>query len=217
MPSSALSAPRSATGSGVTSGRHTIGTSCRRAAQLRPHPRSRHHSIVIQPPRGIQAIRAASMDIRIIGIVTIIITIVECGSELFGVYEVGVSALPRRYPVPPPQPQPRRELGVLGTVAFAVGAVALGAYMLDLHAHRCDCGHQWHHLGVLNFGEATSHTCKKCGAVQWWKDGAQHVFREVLRSQPPLETYEERRRRLALTSPYEGAPSKKPLPSGGIV
>lgn len=62
----------------------------------------------------------------------------------------------------------------------------LGAYMLDLHAHTCDgCGNRWRHLGAFNVGDPTSHTCGKCGVVQWWKDGVPHVFRSSLQPFTP--------------------------------
>jgi hypothetical protein len=75
---------------------------------------------------------------------------------------------------------------MLGTIAIAVGVGMLGAYMLDLHSHTCEaCGHRWRHLGAFNLGDPVAHTCSKCGTVQWWKDGAPHVFRDVLRQPPP--------------------------------
>jgi hypothetical protein len=62
----------------------------------------------------------------------------------------------------------------------------LGAYMLDMHAHTCDaCGNRWRHLGAFNVGDPTSHTCGKCGVVQWWKDGVPHVFRSSLQPFTP--------------------------------
>lgn len=78
---------------------------------------------------------------------------------------------------PPPAVEPSGTLGsTLGTLAIAVGLGVLGAYMLDFHGHTCEaCGHRWHHLGAFNLGDASSHTCSKCGTVQWYKDGAVHV------------------------------------------
>lgn len=88
---------------------------------------------------------------------------------------------------PSPAPPPAPSLGgVIGTVAIAIGVGVLGAYMLDLHSHTCEaCGNRWRHLGAFNLGDPVSHTCSKCGTVQWWKDGAPHVFREALRQPPP--------------------------------
>jgi hypothetical protein len=75
--------------------------------------------------------------------------------------------------------------GTLGVIAIAFGIGVLGAYVLDLHAHTCDaCGRKWRHLGAFNGGDPTAHTCT-CGMVQWWKDGAPHVFRSALRPMPP--------------------------------
>ena len=75
---------------------------------------------------------------------------------------------------------------MLGVLAIAVGVGVLGAYMLDMHSHTCEaCGTRWRHLGAFNVGDPGAHTCGKCGTVQWWKDGAAHVFRDVLRHPPP--------------------------------
>lgn len=74
---------------------------------------------------------------------------------------------------------------MIGVLAIAVGVGVLGAYMLDMHTHTCEaCGNKWRHLGAFNLGDPVAHTCK-CGTVQWWKDGAAHVFRDVLRQPPP--------------------------------
>jgi hypothetical protein len=76
-------------------------------------------------------------------------------------------------------------LGTLATLALVAGAVALGAYALDLHAHTCEgCGARWRHLGAFNLGDPSAHTCRTCGTVQWMKDGVPHVFRSVLRTPP---------------------------------
>jgi len=76
---------------------------------------------------------------------------------------------------------------VLGVIAIAVGAVALGAFVFDMHSHRCEsCGNHWRHLGAFNVGDPDAHTCSTCGTVQWWKDGVPHVFRAVLRDPPPM-------------------------------
>ena len=85
--------------------------------------------------------------------------------------------------VPPPS------IGkMLGVLAIAVGVGVLGYYALDGHSHVCEsCGHRWRHLGVFSLGDPGAHTCK-CGTVQWWKDGAAHVFRDVLRQPPPADT-----------------------------
>ena len=75
---------------------------------------------------------------------------------------------------------------VLGTIAIAVGAVALSLYAFDWHSHTCEsCGHRWRHLGAFNLGDPIAHTCASCKTVQWWKDGVPHVFRSVLREPPP--------------------------------
>ena len=78
---------------------------------------------------------------------------------------------------------------MLGVIALAFGAVALGVYALDLHAHTCEaCGNSWRHLGAFNVGDPGSHTCSKCSTVQWWKDGVPHVFRSAIRESPPTDT-----------------------------
>ncbi len=60
-------------------------------------------------------------------------------------------------------------------LAIALGAVAIGAvsmWMLDGHGHTCDtCGTKWRHFGAFNLGSEDAHTCSRCGAKQWWKDG----------------------------------------------
>lgn len=87
---------------------------------------------------------------------------------------------------PRPDPSTTGSIGsVLGTIAIAVGVGLLGYYMLDGHSHTCPCGHRWRHLGAFNMGDLDAHTCKRCGTVEWWKDGVPHVFREVLRTPPP--------------------------------
>jgi hypothetical protein len=67
--------------------------------------------------------------------------------------------------------------GTLGIIALAFGIGVLGAYALDLHGHTCACGNRWYHLGAFNLGDEDSHRCSRCGTVQWWKNGAPHVFR----------------------------------------
>lgn len=88
---------------------------------------------------------------------------------------------------PPPPSSPPPSVGkMLGTVAVALGIGMLGVYMLDLHTHTCEvCGNSWRHMGAFNVGDPGSHTCVKCGTVQWWKDGVPHVFRSVLYQPPP--------------------------------
>jgi hypothetical protein len=91
-----------------------------------------------------------------------------------------------RMPQPPPRLPYQAPLGTLTVMALAFGLGVFGAYMLDLHNHRCSsCGNKWWHLGAFNLGDPASHTCKQCGTVQWFKDGAPHVFRNVLSSPPP--------------------------------
>lgn len=66
----------------------------------------------------------------------------------------------------------------LGGLLLAIGLGAVGAYMLDLHGHTCEkCGRRWRHFGAFNLGDESSHTCARCGEVQWWKCGAPHVLR----------------------------------------
>ena|ERR1700674_2275532 len=69
---------------------------------------------------------------------------------------------------------PRESSSVLTHVLIAAfGAFVLG-HALDYHAHRCEsCGHRWRHLGAFSLGDLASHTCGRCGAVQWWKSGWQ--------------------------------------------
>lgn len=67
--------------------------------------------------------------------------------------------------------------GALGAIAIAIGVGAIGAYALDYHRHHCDrCGSRWGHLGAFNLNDEESHTCARCGQVQWWKCGAPHVM-----------------------------------------
>lgn len=81
---------------------------------------------------------------------------------------------------------PTKSLGVLGGLAIAVGAGVLGYFLLEGHKHTCaSCGHSWRHLGTFSFGDPGAHTCAKCGTVQWWKDGFQHVFRDPGRPPDP--------------------------------
>jgi len=85
-----------------------------------------------------------------------------------------------------PKPSGSGTLGILGSLAVAVGVGVLGYYMLDGHAHQCDhCGQRWRHFGAFNFGDEASHTCSRCGEVQWWKDGAPHVLRGSEFAVPP--------------------------------
>lgn len=99
---------------------------------------------------------------------------------------------PDAAPTPPRRPQPDAPPSAIsafstaiGTVAIAIGIGVLGAHMLDMHAHTCEgCGHRWRHLGAFNIGDPQSHTCGKCGVVQWWKDGVPHVFRSALHGTP---------------------------------
>jgi hypothetical protein len=76
--------------------------------------------------------------------------------------------------------------GTLGALAIAVGVGVLGAYMLDLHSHKCcRCGSRWRHFGAFNLGDEPSHTCSRCGVVQWWKCGVPHVLRGSQFVEPP--------------------------------
>lgn len=90
----------------------------------------------------------------------------------------------QRYPSPgtptgrPPQGASPPSTGVFSSLAILVGVGVLGAYMLDLHAHTCEgCGKRWRHFGAFNFDDEESHTCTRCGQVQWWRGGAPHVRR----------------------------------------
>lgn len=109
-------------------------------------------------------------------------------------------------PPPPPAPPPKQPtLGnILGFVAIAVGVGVLGAYVFDLHGHRCQaCGHKWRHLGALNLGDPGAHTCTQCGTVQWWKDGVPHVFRSAIQpetSPGPTQTRLQQLARAAVGS-----------------
>jgi len=87
---------------------------------------------------------------------------------------------PYRFPwEKPPSGGQGQQIGTLGVLAIAFGIGVLGAYMLDLHGHTCcRCGHKWRHLGALNVGNESSHTCSRCGTVQWWKNGVPHAWRE---------------------------------------
>jgi hypothetical protein len=85
---------------------------------------------------------------------------------------------------PHSSPNTLRTLAI--TLGAAVGITALGLYVFDCHRHTCEsCGNSWQHLGAFNVGDPGSHTCGKCGTVQWWKDGVPHVFRSVLFQPPP--------------------------------
>lgn len=96
---------------------------------------------------------------------------------------------------PPPIASPSF-VGTFGILALALGMGVIGAYMLDLHTHTCEsCGHAWRHLGAFNTGDPISHTCARCGTVQWWKDGVPHVFRGAIRN-PPADPRAERWQRL---------------------
>jgi hypothetical protein len=84
--------------------------------------------------------------------------------------------------------------GPLGVIALAFGVGMLGAYMLDLHNHRCSsCGQKWWHLGAFNLGDLEAHRCRNCGTVQWWKSGWEHVggpdgaFRKPDAFRPPTQ------------------------------
>jgi len=83
----------------------------------------------------------------------------------------------RTFQEEPPQ-KASGTLGILGSLAIAVGVGVLGYHMLDGHAHQCDaCGCRWRHFGAFNLNDEESHRCSRCGQVQWWKDGAPHVLR----------------------------------------
>jgi hypothetical protein len=100
--------------------------------------------------------------------------------------------------------------GLLATIAITAGVVALGVYALDLHAHTCaNCGHRWRHLGAFNLGDEESHTCGRCGQVQWWKCGTPHVLRgsqfvasPALPSAPALPLFAHGTERTPLSPAY---------------
>jgi hypothetical protein len=104
--------------------------------------------------------------------------------------------------------------GLLATLAITVGVVALGVYALDLHAHTCvNCGHRWRHLGAFNLGDEESHTCSRCGQVQWWKCGAPHVLRgsqfvarPALSALPVLPSFARGSERRPPSPAYGGTP-----------
>jgi hypothetical protein len=82
--------------------------------------------------------------------------------------------------MPPPPPRAAQKSGFfsspLGALTLVVGAGVIGGYVLDWHKHTCEsCGRRWSHLGVFNLGDEESHTCSRCGEVQWWKCGKRHV------------------------------------------
>ena len=88
----------------------------------------------------------------------------------------------------PQPPATKKSVGVLGMLAIAVGVGAFSYYMLDGHTHTCAaCGTRWRHLGAFNFGDPAAHRCSRCGTIQWWKDGFQHVFQDPRYSTPPPE------------------------------
>jgi len=85
-----------------------------------------------------------------------------------------------------PKPSGSGTLGILGSLAVAVGVGVLGYYMLDGHSHTCeDCEQRWRHFGAFNLNDEDSHRCSRCGQVQWWKDGAPHVLRGSEFAAPP--------------------------------
>ncbi len=119
----------------------------------------------------------------------------------------------RSFHEPAPDAPPAKSIGTLGVLAIAVGVGVLGYYMLDGHSHTCEaCGHRWRHLGAFNFGDATAHTCRQCGTVQWWKDGFQHVFRDPTYEAPPPASL-EKAALLARLQEIRGVPQAE-LPSG---
>lgn len=92
--------------------------------------------------------------------------------------------------------QPSLFMSLALAAGVVAGAVALGVYALDWHGHQCEsCGNKWHHLGAFNIGDPGSHTCARCGTVQWWKDGVPHVFRDSIRN-PPVDPRAERWQKL---------------------
>lgn len=100
-----------------------------------------------------------------------------------------------------PTPAPSSIAKMLGTLAITAGVIALGAYVFDAHGHTCEsCGEKWTHLGAFNVGDPTSHTCKRCGTVQWWKDGIPHVFRGALHQAPQPVVSNELMAKLSLLS-----------------
>ncbi len=96
----------------------------------------------------------------------------------------------RSFQEEPAAPDPPSIGNMFSAIAIALGVGVLGYYMLDGHSHSCEaCGHRWRHLGVFNVGDPAAHACHQCGTVQWWKDGVPHVFRDVLRQPPPVDSH----------------------------
>jgi hypothetical protein len=108
--------------------------------------------------------------------------------------------------------------GLLATIAITAGVVALGVYALDLHGHTCaSCGHKWRHLGAFNLGDEESHTCGRCGQVQWWKCGTPHVLRgsqfvapSALPSAPGPSSFAREAERMPLSPVYGRTPPSLP-------
>ncbi len=106
------------------------------------------------------------------------------------------------------KPWPQPPISTLGVIAIAFGIGVLGAYMLDLHAHTCECGYRWRHFGAFNLGDSVAHTCRRCGVVQWWKDGWHDgAFQTSPRAAPVMQELREACRR-ALPSETAGYPPR---------
>jgi hypothetical protein len=91
-------------------------------------------------------------------------------------------SMPAHWPFAPApaQPQkPRQGFSTLGVIAIAVGIGIVAGYVLDAHGHTCDCGNKWWHLGALNVNNVPGHTCSRCGATQWWKNGVPDEVRQA--------------------------------------
>jgi len=114
---------------------------------------------------------------------------------------------------PPPPPRAAQKTGFfgspLGMLAIVVGAGVIGGYALDWHKHTCEsCGRRWSHFGAFNLGDEESHTCSRCGEVQWWKCGARHVLRGAQYVDPPAPMQEQPQPQPAVA----GYPSPAALP-----
>ena len=85
-------------------------------------------------------------------------------------------------------------IGIVGFLGFGIVAsmVSLGARALDVHAHQCDtCGHAWRHAGRLNLGSEAAHTCERCGARQWWRQGEREAFSAWVREPIALAAFDQ--------------------------
>lgn len=83
-----------------------------------------------------------------------------------------------RPPAHPPKPGPTLG-GTLGIIAIAVSVGVIASFTLDLHSHTCSCGNRWWHLGAFAQGSEPSHTCGRCGTLEWFKSGVPAHLRQA--------------------------------------